>query len=181
VKAENGGNASPTLPEPALRNGSIISSAIAGNLRPKPSPTPVSTVTKANGVRRSGAGLPKSDDCWLYVIALRWCEGDEKAAEAVHEDLLQKARELAGPCPTLLEVTLATTAALCWYELSYRIYNASMGKMYELDMSQTYYNRALKRYLSVMRTLANIQKLDLPSIQINIAGRQQVVNTPRNA
>lgn len=97
----------------------------------------------------------------------------------VREGLLQKMEnmrtDLAGPTPVPLEQLLADRIVTCWLHLHdiERTY-ALKGSM-SLDLA-TYYqksiDRAQKRYLTAIKSLAAIRKMALPVLQVNIAKKQ---------
>lgn len=93
---------------------------------------------------------------------------------------LEKMREeLAGPNPSPLELLGAERVASCWLQLHYGelIYEQQLGTL-SVDMD-TYHQKRLdrlhRRYLSAMRSLAQVRKLLKPKIaQINLAEKQQI-------
>jgi hypothetical protein len=98
---------------------------------------------------------------------------------AVQEGLRNKLEslraELAGPNPSPLERLLAERIALCWLHLHHleTIYAGKNGMALELAMHyQKCIDRAHKRYLSAIKTLATVRKLALPVLQVNIAKKQ---------
>ena len=93
--------------------------------------------------------------------------------------LKQMREELAGPNPSPLELLGAERVASCWLQLHYGelIYEQNLGKM-TLEQDN-YYQRRLdrlhRRYLSAMRSLAQVRKLLKPKVaQINIGEKQQI-------
>jgi hypothetical protein len=86
--------------------------------------------------------------------------------------------EIAGENPSALERLLAERIALCWLQLQYyeAIYaqNLSTFTIAQGEHHQRRIDKAHRRYLSAMRTLAQIRKLG-PAVQINIAEKQ--INT----
>ena len=89
-------------------------------------------------------------------------------------DLLRA--ELTGPAPTPLERLLAERVAACWLQLHLAdsILAQQEGK---LTLAQGEYHqrsrdRAHKRYLTSIKTLALIRKLAVPVLQVNIARKQ---------
>ena len=104
---------------------------------------------------------------------------------AVREGLRKKLEalraELAGPNPFPLERLLAERIAACWLHL----YNLEMTyasrDSVSLDLGsyfQKCIDRAHKRYLSAIKTLATVRKLALPVLQVNIAKKQVNVAGP---
>jgi hypothetical protein len=87
--------------------------------------------------------------------------------------------ELAGPNPSPLEILGAERVASCWLQLHYAelIYNQNLPKLTlrEDDYYQKRLDRLHKRYLSAMRSLAQVRKLLKPKVgQINIGEKQQI-------
>jgi hypothetical protein len=85
-------------------------------------------------------------------------------------------RELAGTNPTPLERLLVDRIVLCWLHLHYAE-NIYVQAMHELTITQaTYHQRRLSlaqsRYLSAIRTLAQVRRLQVPAVQINVAEQQ---------
>jgi hypothetical protein len=83
--------------------------------------------------------------------------------------------ELAGPMPTPLERLLVERIALCW--LSLHDAELRFAQMPELNIRHAEYwqnriDRAHRRYLSAIKTLATVRKLALPALQVNIARKQ---------
>jgi hypothetical protein len=98
--------------------------------------------------------------------------------EAIPPQLKAKREELAGPEPSPLEKLLAERIVACWLQLQYAeaIYAQNLGDM---NMAQSEYHqrrldRLHRRYLSSIKSLAQIRKLG-PAVQINIAEKQ--INT----
>ena len=89
-------------------------------------------------------------------------------------------KDLDGPDPSPLERLLAERIVACWLQLQYvdAIYAQNLDDM---NMAQSeYHQRGLdrlhRRYLSSIKTLAQIRKLG-PAVQINLAEKQ--INTAR--
>jgi hypothetical protein len=87
------------------------------------------------------------------------------------------ARDLAGTNPTPLERLLVDRIVLCWLHLHYAE-NIYVQAMHELTITQATFHRrrlslAQSRYLSAIRTLAQVRRLQVPAVQVNIA-REQV-------
>jgi hypothetical protein len=86
--------------------------------------------------------------------------------------------ELAGPQPSPLERLLVERIVLCWLHLHYAevLYNQNLEK-FTLRQDEFYQQRISKaqaRYLSAIRTLAQVRRLGVPEVQVNI-GQQQVI------
>jgi hypothetical protein len=82
--------------------------------------------------------------------------------------------ELAGPNPTTVERLLAERAVCCWLHL-YSLENKNSEKTTMTITLADYYQRSIdrahKRYLSSLKALAEVRKLNV-SIQLNVARKQ---------
>lgn len=88
-------------------------------------------------------------------------------------ELLQA--ELSGPNPTPLERLLSERIVACWlqvYEADVRFAQANELSLPWDDYYQRRMDRAHKRYLSAIKTLATVRKLALPVLQVSIAKKQ---------
>ena len=86
--------------------------------------------------------------------------------------------ELEGPNPSAIERLLAERAALCWLDCHATDLEAEVESRKATDLKIKAHHdrrreRAHKRYLSALKVLAQVRKLALPAIQVNI-GAQQV-------
>lgn len=113
-------------------------------------------------------------------ILVKRISGDDLLLnEALSLQLQAMREEVAGIGPSPLEWLLAERVVACWLQLQHAeaLYASNLGK---LTMSQSeYHQRRLdhlhRRYLSAIRTLAQVRKLLRPAItQINVAAKQQV-------
>jgi hypothetical protein len=96
--------------------------------------------------------------------------------EAVPRKLEAMREELAGPSPTPLEKLLVEQVVACWLQLQHAemlVAQRSFGNMsmQQVELYQRQLDRAHRRYLSAIRTLAQIRKLR-PVVQVNIAEQQ---------
>jgi hypothetical protein len=96
--------------------------------------------------------------------------------EAVVKNAENLRDEICGPNPSALERLLAERVATCWTYLNYLelIYTQSAEN---LTIAQGLYrqkvlDRAHGRYLSAIKTLADVRRLALPAVQVNIAKKQ---------
>lgn len=93
--------------------------------------------------------------------------------EAIRRRLDRMRDELAGPCPSPLERMLVARVVLAWADAhacdlgEFRDKSEAAGKARD---------RASKRFLAAVKTLAAVRKLALPDLQVNIAQQQQVNN-----
>jgi hypothetical protein len=89
--------------------------------------------------------------------------------------LAEVQRDLEGPAPTPLERLLAERAALCWFVLNLyetNLFEAGDLTFLQAEFHQRKIDRAHGRFLSALRTLAQVRKLALPAIQDNMAKNQ---------
>jgi hypothetical protein len=108
---------------------------------------------------------------------IRAATGENLAArEALTRKLELLRSELAGPSPTPLERLLVERVAACWLQLHYAdiLLAQQAGKLTlkQVEYHERTQDRAHKRYLSAIRTLALVRKLALPVLQVNIARKQ---------
>jgi hypothetical protein len=83
---------------------------------------------------------------------------------------------LAGANPTPVERLLVERVVACWLQVQDADVRYAQGQK-ELTFAQGEYyqrrmERAHKRYLSALRTLALVRKLAVPVLQVNIAKKQ---------
>jgi hypothetical protein len=98
---------------------------------------------------------------------------------AFKEALLRKLEllraELAGPDSSPVEKALADRAATCWlylHDLEVRFVQAKELTINQADYQQRALDRAHKRYLTALKALAQVRRLALPALQVNIAHKQ---------
>jgi hypothetical protein len=146
------------------------------NLPPMPSLRPAGTVTKASGELGEGDGIERKDNLLLIRALEKWVGDDEKSAKSVYDLVRVKAKEFAGPHPVdPLVASASIHAAVCWFELTHRTGYLPINRFQSPDFRDIAYERAHKRFLESVRTVANLRKLKL-YVQINIATNQQVIN-----
>jgi hypothetical protein len=122
---------------------------------------------------REGFG---SSAAWLRQSIIRKAAGKNVLSqEAIDQELDRIRSELEGPNPTPIERLLAERASLCWfivhwYENAYA--NASGWNISQAGFQHRKIDKAHARFLSAVRTLAQIRKLALPTLQVNIAKNQ---------
>jgi hypothetical protein len=113
---------------------------------------------------------------WLMRTIVEKAAGKHIAAqEAIVQKIESVQSELAGPNPTPLERLLAERAAICWMLVNW--YENSALSVDNLSIRQAAYHlskidKAHARFLSAVRTLAQVRKLALPTLQLNIARNQ---------
>ena len=101
---------------------------------------------------------------------------NEVVAEAIGRRAAELRRELAGAEPTPLERLLVSRIVACWLQLHYAEmrYTQSLGKltMEQGEYHQRTIDRAQKRYLAAIKALAQVRRLLMPTLQVNIADKQ---------
>jgi hypothetical protein len=105
--------------------------------------------------------------------------GDLARCEALLRKLELLRAELAGLDPSPVERLLVERAVACWLQVQdadvrYAQAQPRSPSPAHNDFLQRRMDRAHRRYLSALRTLATVRKLALPVLQVNIAGKQQV-------
>src|SRR5262249_3829914 len=108
---------------------------------------------------------------------IRAAAGDDLAfGEGLTRKLELLRAELAGLNPTPVERLLVERIVACWLQVQDADVRYAQAKNLSLEGGEYYQrrmDRAHKRYLSAIRTLALVRKLALPVLQVNI-GRKQV-------
>jgi hypothetical protein len=96
--------------------------------------------------------------------------------EALSRKLELMRAELAGPNPTPLERLLVGRVVACWLQVQDADIRYAQGQkdctFAQGEYHQRRMDRAHKRYLSALKTLALVRKLALPVLQVNIAKKQ---------
>jgi hypothetical protein len=96
-----------------------------------------------------------------------------REAIAAKMDLLRA--ELAGPAPSAVERLLADRVVSCWLHLHYlEVGSAGLAAAGREagELHQRAVDRAHRRYLSAIKTLATVRKLAVPALQMNFARNQ---------
>ncbi len=104
--------------------------------------------------------------------------------EAILRKLAAMRAELAGPQPSPLERLLVDRVVTCWLQVHYAdgIYVDALERRMSfnaLEFYQRRQDRAHWRLLSAIRTLAQVRRLLVPTVQLNIGGQQVNVATPQ--
>jgi hypothetical protein len=122
-------------------------------------------------------------DNWAVETLIDWVVGKDaetRLKKDLQEELTGFAANLAGPSPSPIERVLAETAATSWF--AFRMHEAQYAgrvkseggmSLAQSEHAQRRMDRAHRRYLSTLKTLAAVRRLALPALQINVA-RQQV-------
>ena len=85
--------------------------------------------------------------------------------------------EVAGPAPSTLERLLADRVAIGWLGLAVAegTYHLALERGVSASDDEFYQRRverAQRRYLAAIKTLATVQRLGVPTVQINVADQQ---------
>jgi hypothetical protein len=101
--------------------------------------------------------------------------------EALPRKLEAMREELAGPTPTPLEKIMVERVAACWLAVQHAellVAQQTFGNVavQQIELYQRRLDHSHRRYLSAIRTLAQIRKLG-PAVQVNIT--EQQVNVAR--
>jgi hypothetical protein len=104
--------------------------------------------------------------------------GNAVTVEALRRKVAVVRDQALGPNPSPLETLLATRVALCWLQCYYEDGKDTAALKQGLAWvsvlnQQKRAERAQKRYLAAIKALAQVRKLQIPTIQVNV-GAQQV-------
>ena len=111
------------------------------------------------------------------LIALAGGEKNLVIQETLARKCAALTQELAGPTPSPLERLLVERVVLCWLHLHYAEGLRLKTKEVTFQQEEFHQRRISKmhaRYLSAIRTLAQVRRLGVPAVQVNI-GQQQVI------
>lgn len=101
---------------------------------------------------------------------------NDVVGEAVAREVAALRRVWAGEHPTPLETALAERIATNWLNLHYieAKYLQSLGELtYEEDTWHCrHIDLAERRYLRAIRALAEVRRIQLPAVQVNVAEKQ---------
>jgi hypothetical protein len=111
---------------------------------------------------------------------VEWATSDKESQESLRLELNGVTADLAGPNPTPIERILAEVAATNWFflrqcEVGYigAVDSKAGITLVQSDHGQRRIDRAHRRLMTSLKTLASLRRLALPAIQVNL-GRQQV-------
>jgi hypothetical protein len=109
------------------------------------------------------------------MLVEKYCGKNLLVREGIYRKMESLRAELAGTNPTPLEHLLVDRVVTCWLHLHHLEVIYAGKESMTLDLG-AYYQRCItlaqKRYLSAIKTLAQIRKLALPVLQVNIARKQ---------
>ena len=108
---------------------------------------------------------------WIELAAGK----NEVTKEALWRHLADLTLELSGPSPSMLERLLIGRVVTCWLQLHYRDFLAAQSTQStfrQCEYLQESQERAQRQYLSAIRSLATVRRLQLPAaVQVNIGGQ----------
>jgi len=109
------------------------------------------------------------------TLVEKFCGKNLLVKESIARKMEALRAELGGPSPAPLERLLAERAVACWLHLHHLEMIYAQKESMSLELG-TYYQRCIdrahKRYLSALKTLAVVRKLAIPVLQVNIARKQ---------
>lgn len=120
----------------------------------------------------------------LRTLARRMAGKNLVVQESIQRKCKTMRAELAGANPTPLESLLADRIVVCWLTLQQAEFNYASADSMTLDQAafaQKRISAAHNRYLTAIRTLAQVRRLAVPVVQVNVAqagARQLNVATP---
>jgi len=100
---------------------------------------------------------------------------DPERTEAIHNQVRLLRQELAGPSPSAIELALIDRLLICWLQVQlcdHEFLQAKGEPVKHADHRDRLRNRAHRRFLSAVKTLATVRKLNIPAIQVNIGDQQ---------
>ena len=110
------------------------------------------------------------------LLIIQLSVGDVARQEAITRWYEAEFQRLAGPAPSPLEVLLVGEILTCWLDLDrWRLISVALDKAPTRGDAQTVQRRvdaAHQRWLKAVKTLAQIRKLGVPVVQINLAAQQ---------
>jgi hypothetical protein len=116
-----------------------------------------------------------------YSMLRAYFGHDPLATESTDRKMKQMGLDLAGPNPTQLEAMLVERILLCWLSLYYAesLYaqNQKELSLSSHEFQQKRIDRCHKRYLSAIKTLAMVRKLQIPNVQVNVGEKQVNIGT----
>ena len=94
--------------------------------------------------------------------------------EGVDRRLRSMRKELAGSEPSPLERVLVERVVACWLQVqaAEMLFNRGGISFEQADHDQKVIDRAHRRHLSAVKTLAVVRRLQVPAMQVNIAEKQ---------
>ena len=107
----------------------------------------------------------------------KWLAGEDNLAfrEALNRKLASLREELEGPSPSPTEWLLVDRIVACWLQVQEAEFHGAQADNYDAPKANFHLkrqDRAHRRFLSGMKTLATVRKLAVPTLQVNIGDNQ---------
>jgi hypothetical protein len=122
---------------------------------------------------REANGSPSE---WLRRhLVEKACGKNVLIKEAMEQEMDDLQADLSGPNPTPIEKLLAERASICWFIVNRYEDTYVKSSGWSIDQAEFHHrkiDKAHARFLSALRTLAQVRKLAVPAIQLNIAKNQ---------
>ena len=94
---------------------------------------------------------------------------------SIREKMQDMINRVAGDSPTQLERLLAERVAMCWLDVQdheHRYSSLGTDTFAKYEWCSRMLDRAHNRYLSAIKVLAQVRRLSVPLIQLNVADKQ---------
>ena len=111
-------------------------------------------------------------------------DDDLALREAVYAKMAALRNSLLGENPTPVEVLLVERVVACWLQVQdadIRAASAQDPTFKQADFNQRRMDAANRRYLAALKALAQVRKLAVTALQINLARKQVNVVTPASS
>lgn len=119
-------------------------------------------------------------DMAIDLLLERAWKDHPTVAHAMKIKLGELRAHLEGDAPSPLELLLVDRIAACWLHMAHAdtLYagHVSTANHRTVEHLEERRDRAHRRYLSAIRSLAQVRRLILPMVQVNVAGNQLVTN-----
>lgn len=146
--------------------------------------TPQGSQERAQLVSEKGDAMARG----LAVLVAKFTPGNPLAEGAIRRHLEEMNAQLCGPNPTPIERLLAERVCVCWLQLTavdHGFANTLNGaKPKEEESLSRQLDSANKRYLSSLKALAQVRRLQLPTlqaIQVNFGASDAPSDAPERA
>jgi hypothetical protein len=130
---------------------------------------------------RTGNPAAMTEDLFLAEWSKRTQPNGTLGVEALRLKFRTIKAEMAGPNPSPLEEMLAERIAHCWFQVQDAAVKEQASICLDGKASAKFHGerqaRAHKMLMSAIKALAQVRKLDLPNIQVNVGDRQIIVQT----
>ncbi|MDP3238680.1 MAG: hypothetical protein Q8N26_38175 [Myxococcales bacterium] len=138
-----------------------------------------STAPAVKALVLANAELARVAGDMSFIVELGWVRlfagKDVLAREAMTSELDRLKSSLAGPAPSAIERVLVDRVAACWVQANYAdATEATHGDrtIAQAELALKRQTMAHKRLLSALKTLAEVRRLMVPTLQVNIAEQQ---------